>query len=101
MIKESPEKEVEFNEVTYFDEKDKVWRYEVVYNKESRIVEREFESNPWVIVRWSKIAGEVFGRGPLLQALPDLKMLNKGKELAIRSAQLNIFGVYTVADDGS
>lgn len=100
MIKESPEKEVEFNEVTYFDEKDKVWRYEVVYNKESRIVEREFESNPWVIVRWSKIAGEVFGRGPLLQALPDLKMLNKGKELAIRSAQLNIFGVYTVADDG-
>ena len=27
-------------------------------------------------------------------------MLNKGKELAIRSAQLNIFGAYTVVDDG-
>lgn len=100
VIKDSPEKDVTFDEVTYYDEKDKKWRYEIIYNKESRIVEREFESNPWVIVRWSKIAGEVFGRGPLLQALPDLKMLNKGKELAIRSAQLNIFGVYTVADDG-
>ena len=100
IIKETPEKELEFKEVTYFDRKDNVWRYEVVYDKRDRIVEREFKSNPWVIVRWSKIAGEVFGRGPLLQALPDLKMLNKGKELAIRAAQLNIFGVYTVADDG-
>lgn len=99
IIKESPEKEVDFKEATYFDPKDNVWRYEILFKKE-RIVERQFKTNPWVIVRWSKIAGEVFGRGPLLQALPDLKMLNKGKELAIRSAQLNIFGVYTVADDG-
>jgi hypothetical protein len=100
IIKETPEKEIEFNEVTYIDEKEKVWRYEIIFNKQAKIVTRTFKSNPWIIVRWSKIAGEVFGRGPLLQALPDLKMLNKGKELAIRSAQLNIFGVYTVADDG-
>lgn len=99
IIKEDPAKELEFKEITYFDSKDELWRYEIIY-KEARIVERTFKTNPWIIVRWSKIAGEVFGRGPLLQALPDLKMLNKGKELSIRSAQLNIFGVYTVADDG-
>jgi hypothetical protein len=100
IIKDDPEKELEFKEVTYYDPKDKIWRYEIIFNKKDRLVERQFKTNPWIIVRWSKIAGEVFGRGPLLQALPDLKMLNKGKELAIRSAQLNIFGVYTVADDG-
>jgi hypothetical protein len=99
IIEKTPEKEVEFKEATYFDSKDKIWRYEIVFNKD-RIVQREMKRNPWVIVRWSKIAGEVFGRGPLLQALPDLKMLNKGKELAIRSAQLNVFGTYTVVDDG-
>lgn len=99
IIKDDPEKELEFHEVTYNDEKEKLWRYEVLFKKD-RIVSRTFKTNPWVIIRWSKIAGEVFGRGPLLQALPDLKMLNKGKELAIRAAQLNIFGVYTVADDG-
>jgi|TARA_Y100000310_G_scaffold155220_1_gene154697 hypothetical protein len=100
LIKDDPEKEVEFKETTYLDEEDKIWRYEIIYNKEHRIVERTFETNPWIIVRWSKVAGEVFGRGPLLQALPDLKELNKGKELNLRSAQLNIFGAYTVADDG-
>lgn len=100
IIKESPEKELEFKEATYYDEDSKKWYYNIVYKEKEKIVTRVFDSNPWVIVRWSKIAGEVFGRGPLLQALPDLKMLNKGKELAIRSAQLSIFGVYMVADDG-
>lgn len=100
IISDTPEKELEFKEITYFDPKDKVWQYEIIYNKEDRIVSRTYKSNPWIIVRWSKVAGEVFGRGPLLQALPDLKMLNKGKELAIRAAQLNIFGAYTVVDDG-
>ena len=98
-IQDNPEKEIELEEATYWDDKDKLWRYEVIY-KNDKIVKREYEVNPWIIVRWSKVAGEVFGRGPLLQALPDLKMLNKAKELMIRAAQLNIFGVYTVADDG-
>jgi hypothetical protein len=100
MVQDCPDKEIEFKEVTYYDDEEKIWRYEILFNKTDRIVERTFEVNPWVIVRWSKVAGEVYGRGPLLQALPDLKMLNKARELAIRSAQLNIFGVYTVADDG-
>ncbi len=99
VIQDNPEKEIEFEEATYWDDKDKLWRYEIIYKKD-KIVKRTYEVNPWIIVRWSKVAGEVMGRGPLLQALPDVKMLNKAKELLIRSAQLNIFGVYTVADDG-
>lgn len=99
IIKDDPQKELEFKEATYYSEKEKVWYYDVMYKKD-RVLSRVMNRNPWVIVRWSKIVGEVFGRGPLLQALPDLKMLNKGKELAIRAAQLNIFGVYTGTDDG-
>lgn len=99
MVQDDPSQEIEFKEATYYEREKDVWMYEVIHKKD-KIVSRELKRNPWVIVRWSKISGEVFGRGPLLQALPDLKMLNKGKELAIRSAQLNIFGVYTVADDG-
>lgn len=100
IMQDSPEKDLEFDEVTYYDAEKKTWQYEILYQRKERIVEREYGVNPWVIVRWSKVAGEVFGRGPLLQALPDLKMLNKARELSIRSAQLNIFGVYTVRDDG-
>jgi hypothetical protein len=47
-----------------------------------------------------KVAGEVYGRGPLLTALPDIKTLNKTLELVLKNASLAISGVYTAADDG-
>jgi len=73
--------------------------YDVILQATSeRIVEREFSYNPWIVTRIAKIAGEVFGRGPLIQASPDLQMLNKVKELSLMHAQLNAFGIYTVAD---
>jgi hypothetical protein len=47
-----------------------------------------------------KVAGEIYGRGPVLTALPDIKTLNKVKELLLKNASLAITGVYTAADDG-
>jgi hypothetical protein len=47
-----------------------------------------------------KVAGEIYGRGPLITALPDIKTLNKTKELVLKNASLAIAGVYTAADDG-
>lgn len=99
LITDSPEKEVEFTEATYFSPKNKKWYYDVLY-KDDKILSRQLNRNPWLIVRWNKTPNESYGRGPLIQALADIKMLNKGKELAIRSAQLNIFGVYTATDGG-
>jgi hypothetical protein len=47
-----------------------------------------------------KVAGEIYGRGPALTALPDIKTLNKTLELLLKNASLAISGVYTAADDG-
>ena len=47
-----------------------------------------------------KVAGEVYGRGPLVTAIPDIKTLNKTLELLLKNASLSIAGVYTAADDG-
>jgi hypothetical protein len=47
-----------------------------------------------------KVAGEIYGRGPLLTALPDIKTLNKTIELLLKNASLAVAGVYTAADDG-
>jgi nucleotide-binding universal stress UspA family protein len=47
-----------------------------------------------------KVAGEIYGRGPVITALPDIKTLNKTKELLLKNAALAISGVYTAADDG-
>jgi hypothetical protein len=47
-----------------------------------------------------KIPGEVFGRGPLVTAIPDVKTLNKTLELLLKNASIACSGVYTAADDG-
>jgi hypothetical protein len=47
-----------------------------------------------------KVAGEVYGRGPLVTAIPDVKTLNKTLELLLKNASLSIAGIYTAADDG-
>ena len=77
------------------------FRYIVIdAQTKSVIVEREQRSSPWLVFRWSTIPGEIYGRGPLLFALPDIKTLNKTKELLLQSASIAIFGMYTVEDDG-
>ena len=57
-------------------------------------------SNPFVCFRWSKCAGEVYGRGPLLNALSAIKTTNLTIELILENAQMSIAGIYQVDDDG-
>nr|AKH47355.1 hypothetical protein TMO_0053 [uncultured marine virus] len=64
------------------------------------IVEREMEEHPWIITRWIKVAGEVFGRGPLMFALPDIKTLNKTKEFVLQRASFDVAGMWEAVDDG-
>lgn len=40
------------------------------------------------IPRWSKLAGEIYGRSPVMTVLPDIQMLNTMKKEIIFSAQL-------------
>jgi hypothetical protein len=58
------------------------------------------KSSPWVTGRYSKVAGEIRGRGPALQALPDVKSLNKAKEFTLQKAAIDLAGMYTATDDG-
>ena len=58
------------------------------------------DSSPFIVARFSKTAGEVYGRGPLIDAIADIKTLNKTKELILKNASLSISGVFLAADDG-
>jgi hypothetical protein len=64
------------------------------------IVDREQRSSPWVIFRWSVMPNEIYGRGPLMLALADVKTINKTKELILKNASIKTSGAWTVADDG-
>lgn len=71
-----------------------------VLHKNTILVERDMVSSPWITMRYGVSAGEVYGRGPVLDALPDGKVLNKTKEYILKNANLAVAGAYTVVDDG-
>lgn len=100
-IASKPTDEIELLEATVYDMDRGDYCYHVIDKiSKEELVYRRMKSSPWVISRYSKVAGEVYGRGPLLTALPDIKTLNKTLELVLKNASLAISGVYTAADDG-
>ncbi len=101
MLETKPTEECELLEATLYLAKEDRWQYTVLHAKEKEpVVDRVMDFSPWVISRYMKLAGEAYGRGPLVSALPDIKTLNKTKELLLKNASLAIAGVYTAADDG-
>ncbi len=57
-------------------------------------------SNQFIAFRWSACAKEVYGRGPLFNALSAIKTTNLTVELILENAQMAISGVYNMDDDG-
>tara|TARA_Y100000592_G_scaffold87170_1_gene141409 strand:+ start:2007 stop:3545 length:1539 start_codon:yes stop_codon:yes gene_type:complete len=84
------------NEEAYF-------HYAICMTTKSLIMKREMNgigSNPFICFRWSKCAGEVYGRGPLFNALSAIKTTNLTVELILENAQMAISGIYQMEDDG-
>lgn len=101
LVKDKPTEDVELIEATILDTNRGDFGYYVIHKEsKSEIVYRKMKISPWVVSRYMKVAGEIYGRGPLITALPDIKTLNKTLELLLKNASLAIAGVYTAADDG-
>lgn len=121
-LKDNPNLKATLLEATYFDPDTDKFRYEVIIKSfvtddstgvnpgqgqavgdaapKNRIVERELQESPWIITRWIKVAGEVFGRGPLMFALPDIRTVNKVKEMILQRASFDVAGMWEAVDDG-
>ena len=103
--REAPQTEIELIEATCWHEEDGIFGYYLLTDKSKdgapkTIVYRQLLSSPWVVARYMKASGEIIGRGPLLNAMPDIKTLNKTVEFLLKNASLAIGGIYTAADDG-
>lgn len=59
-----------------------------------------FETNPYLIFRWAIASGELYGRSPVLRALPDIKTANKVVELVLKNATIAVSGIWQADDDG-
>lgn len=58
-----------------------------------------FREFPFVVSRWTKAAGEVYGRSPGMNALPDTKTINKMTETILIGAQKAVDPPIQAPDD--
>ena len=75
----------------------------VALNEQALLFSEEYSGSgscPYVAFRWAKLAGEAWGRGPLLNAMPAIKTTNLTIEMILENAELAIGGVWTAEDDG-
>lgn len=81
------------------------WTFSVISTSEkASIFENEFVgegSNPFVVFRWSNRPGEVYGRGPAVQALPAARVANLITKLTMENADIQIGGMWQIDDDGT
>jgi hypothetical protein len=102
LIQNQPDTDVEISEGVVYMPKAKTYYGCVWVTGEDRIswMEDFGPSSPWVTGRYSKVSGEIRGRGPAVQALPDVRSLNKVKEFVLQKAAIDLSGMYTATDDG-
>ena len=55
---------------------------------------------PYLVPRWSKATGEIYGRSPSYNALADIKTLNKSVEIGLKAWSKAIDPPLLVQDDG-
>ena len=106
-IETEPEKSIKIVEIicrNYSELNQERFDYFVINCDDKEVIYYElFEgsgSNPFVCFRWSKASGEIYGRGPLINALSAIKTTNLTIELVLENAQMAISGVYQMDDDG-
>ncbi len=84
-------KEITILECVYPNYDKGTYIYKVINKeKESTLVEREYQTNPFIVLRWSKGSGEVYGRGLGMKALHDIQSLNKIMEYSLRALAFTI-----------
>ena len=59
----------------------------VLKEKKLLLDEGGYESFPYHCPRWNKVADEIYGRGPGINCIPAVKMLNRQKLTTIKAAQ--------------
>ncbi len=98
-IQTSPDRKFDFIEGSVEIESDRFLYVVITKGEQEIIFEETSTSSAWVIGRWRRLAGEVFGRGPIIDALPSALTLNKIAEFELQAAALEISPMYMAFSD--
>ena len=99
----SCEKENSYNVIETIKQTNGKWQLVAILlndKKNQIIMKTEYENSPFVVFRWQKQSGEVYGRSPVMKSLPDIKTVNKIAELTLKNASISVTGIWQADDDG-
>ncbi|MDX2368825.1 MAG: portal protein [Colwellia sp.] len=100
-LRDNPDSKIKkvYEGVAYFPDAKKKYIYSV-WTDESPLFFEELESNPAIVWRFQKTNNEVWGRGPVMDALPSAISLQEMARIELASANLNTFRPYMASSDG-
>lgn len=102
---QNPEKEITVHHDTVRTrEPHKAARWHAVIwcdeQKDEPIHRSESRTCPWLLPRYFRVAGETYGRGLVMLAMPTIKTVNTAARLHLQGAAIALLGIYTATDDG-
>lgn len=79
------------------------WRFAAYTDRncDEFITHETYMTKPIAVAPYYRVPGEMRGRGPILLALPSIKTLNKAQELALRSAAIQMLGIWAYRAGGT
>jgi hypothetical protein len=72
----------------------------VCIDTQELVSEGGYDWMPYAVPRWTTVAGELYGRGPTLSVLPEIRMVNAMSKTMIQAAQKMVDPPLMVEDDG-
>jgi hypothetical protein len=100
--KDKPGEKSDFIEAVIFNPDTLSWEGAVIWKEEKELIwSASWNTNPRIVFRWSVTPGEVYGRGPIMQVLPDIKTANKVVEFILRNAAILVAGMWTAQSDSA
>lgn len=99
LVKGKSQTEVDIITGMLFNPDDSKYHQVVIYEK-TIIFTQSFDEKRLITFRWHVTPGEAFGRGPIMQVLPDIRTANKVKQFILENAALQMSGVFTGVNDG-
>jgi hypothetical protein len=101
VVDNKPQEEVDILNGMLFNPVQKNYHQFIIHEKTKFVLfEQAFNTKRLITFRWHVQPGETYGRGPIMQVLPDIRTINKVKQFVLENAAIQMSGMYTGVDDG-
>jgi hypothetical protein len=105
-LQKTPDGEVDLCQDFWRDDKaQKPWSFAAWLKGEGDaqepIASENYKTQPFIAPMFYRVPGEHMGRGPVLLALPTIKTLNKAMELTLKSAAIQMLGIWGYRPGGT